>query len=134
MCASPPCGPALALTACCAAVAASSFPTIKLGAAGYYSSSARIYQLMDFAAKAALEDGFLDDVVLNRSFRVDIKAVHTACSGTVAAEVIPPLLFGTGPSPGRIMSDKVSDPVVAIAGCGCSSSTKVAATFSLRTL
>jgi len=124
------CCPFLLALLCLARAAAGALPTIKLGACGYFGSTSRMYQLMDYAAKVALEDGYLDDVVANRSFQVDIKAVDTQCSGASAAEMAPPLLFGTGAAPGRISSENESDPVVGISGCGCSSSTKVTATFA----
>jgi len=77
-------------------------------------------------AKVALDEGYFDDVLplggRSTNFTVTLKPVESGCNALVASRVAMPLLMGQGAKQGRIYDDFITqEPVIAIAGCVCSS-------------
>ncbi len=92
----------------------------KLGACwGYFQEIG----LMPFAAKVAFDEGFFDDILPFKGFKVELSGVDVQCDGSVASRMVLPLLAGQGTESGRFYSDESSDPVIAISGCTCSGAT-----------
>ena len=84
--------------------------------------------IVEYTAKAALEEGFLDQQVKNKNFKVNIASYYSGCSATIGGEVAFPLLQGLGKVPGRIHSTTEDQaPATVISGCSCSGATKVIA-------
>ncbi len=106
-------------------------PSFSLGACGWVSDWDRPTNVMDFAAKIALEGGFLVDVLPTTNFSITVTRILTGCAPSLASEHSLPLLLGYGTSAGRIHSDTEDiPPVIAVSGCFCSSTSLVTSTFA----
>lgn len=76
---------------------------------------------MLFAAEMAFEDGFLDDIIPNRSFSFNWQVVQTDCNPNKATADVLPLLLGRGVEPGRLYdANRSVAPIIALVGCSCS--------------
>lgn len=107
-------------------------PVVSLGACGYFDTTGDVlFHIMDFAAKVALEEGVLDDVVPRReSFTTTLNVVDTYCRSNVAREASS-LVFGRGLAEGRIYSTETPvAPVIGISGCKCSTASLVTANLA----
>mmetsp|Transcript_27084 Transcript_27084/g.62644 ORF Transcript_27084/g.62644 Transcript_27084/m.62644 type:complete len:1463 (+) Transcript_27084:64-4452(+) len=77
-----------------------------------------------FLAKLLLEVGGLEPYILTSNFTVDVTTAP-ACGFDEAGDELLRMLYGEGAAPGRFSTNGSEvPPVVAIAGCGCSSGTK----------
>jgi hypothetical protein len=78
-----------------------------------------MYQVMNFAAKVALQGGYFDDILpANHNFDVNISVAQTRCRASLATTEIMPLLHGKSLVAGRVYSDTEDQtPVVGIQGC-----------------
>jgi len=78
-----------------------------------------MYQVMNFAAKVALQDGYFDDILpANHNFDVNISVAQTRCRASLATTEFMPLLQCKGLVAGRVYSDTEDQtPVVGIQGC-----------------